>query len=97
MPGLGKRPDKRRETFPGLGKRPDKRWETFPGLGKRQNKQRDEKQETIYNHFIKKKEFIMANESKVIQIGTIDLHSRQPARCRRSARQATRRIWTPCG
>ena len=33
MPGLGKRPDKRRETFPGLGKRPDKRWETFRGTG----------------------------------------------------------------
>ena len=46
----------------------------FPKLGKRPGKQRDEKQETIYNHFIKKKEFIMANESKVIQIGTIDLH-----------------------
>ena len=46
----------------------------FPKLGKRPGKQRDKKQETIYNHFIKKKEFIMANESKVIQIGTIDLH-----------------------
>ncbi len=47
----------------------------FPKFGKLPGKQRDEKQETIYNHFIKKKEFIMANESKVIQIDTIGLHS----------------------
>ena len=46
----------------------------FPKLGKRLGKQRDEKQETIYNHFNLKNIFIMANESKVIQIGTIDLH-----------------------
>ena len=46
----------------------------FPKLGKRPGKRRDEKQETIYNHLIKKKEFIMANESKIIQIGSIALH-----------------------
>ena len=54
MPGLGKRQNKRWETFPGLGKRPDKRRETFPGLGKRHSKRRDEKQETCFNHLIKK-------------------------------------------
>ena len=54
MPGLGKRPDKRRETFPKLGKRQNKWWETFPGLGKRHSKRRDEKQETCFNHLIKK-------------------------------------------
>ena len=40
--------------FPGLGKRQNKRWETFPGLGKRPGKQRDKKQETCFNHLIKK-------------------------------------------
>ena len=46
----------------------------FPKLGKRPGKRRDKKQEIIFNHFIKKKEFIMANESKIIQIGSIALH-----------------------
>ena len=36
----------------------------FPKLGKRHSKRRDEKQETCFNHLIKKKEFIMENESK---------------------------------
>lgn len=47
----------------------------FPKLGKRPGKRGDKKQEIIFNHLIKKKEFIMANESKVAQVGTIDLHS----------------------
>ena len=34
-----------------------------------------EKKETDFLIISSKKEFIMANESKVIQIGTIDLHS----------------------
>ena len=46
----------------------------FPKLGKRQGKRGDKKQEIIFNHLIKKKEFIMANESKIIQIGSIALH-----------------------
>ena len=46
----------------------------FPKLGKRLGKQRDKKQETIYNHFNLKNIFIMANESKIIQIGSIALH-----------------------
>ena len=40
--------------MPGLGKRPDKRRETFPVRGKRHSKRRDEKQETYFNHLIKK-------------------------------------------
>ena len=40
--------------FPRLGKRQNKRWETFPGRGKRHSKRRDEKQETCFNHLIKK-------------------------------------------
>ena len=55
MPEFGKRQNKWRETFPGLGKRPDKRWETFTGRGKRHSKRRDEKQETCFNHLIKKR------------------------------------------
>ena len=40
--------------MPGLGKRQNKRWETFTGRGKRHSKRRDEKQETCFNHLIKK-------------------------------------------
>lgn len=54
MPEFGKRQNKWWETFPGLGKRQNKRRETFPGLGKRHSKRRDEKQETCFNHLIKK-------------------------------------------
>ena len=46
----------------------------FPRLGKTPKQTAGRKTRNIFNHFNQKKEFIMANESKIIQIGSIALH-----------------------
>ena len=43
----------------------------FPKLGKRLGKQRDEKQETIYNHFIKKKNLLWQTKVKSFRLAVL--------------------------
>ncbi len=43
----------------------------FPKLGKRPGKRRDEKQETIYNHFIKKKNLLWQTKVKSFRLAVL--------------------------